>query len=1315
MVEAKQLAGILNQDDPLETLGLVHHVDARNITFRGIGSNMRVQNIVGNTLIPNANLPTGTNRTVGALYDQVKGRLFFWNWNSTNKHGIYIYTPATGNFVPLIINTIGTNSDVLFLSVSFYCIHHGIIYGDNQQGDILYFLDGNGKPCKINIDRALASGYGTIRKSYLEVAKEPNDIPPQVCYEDDPTVTVNNMRKKLFVFKARGWFDDHEKATWSQHSEVPLPLNPFSTTTDPDPTKNADIAIVVQTGAPNVKKIEIAAAVSLGDVFGDFFSVVTLDKAVLGIPDDDVYLFRFYNDKQYNYVETNVNPLLNESILLFDLVPLWAYAMEILNGNTLIYANVTEGYPNITSFTNGTFTTNTASTGENVARTNTFFMFMVAQAGKTANGTGNIHAIVAGNVSQGDQFVVFDNSGSFGYTALAGASPATVIAGLGAAAVSAGYTIISSDNNNLYVFKANAVLVRFNSIAGTNLNVNNTSWDAYDWSSRYDFGLVYYDEKGRTNGVVTNVPLASQTIPYNEVASVIQLPKFTVSIYHRPPLWATYYSVVRTKNLSKSKFVQWISDRTFKDTTASSGGQLFSYISIEALNTFVQDNPGSPLSYQFSAGDRITFMKRFTSTFGVPGSIVYSGKDYEIQGQVISPIINGVQQTGQFIKILLPAIDPTFDFGSTGSGILVVNFNNYFIELYSPAQPVANGLDAYFEFSQRYAVIDAGTGTQYHQGQTQNQTANLVTPAIIVTDKGDDYYRTRVINTGVKIVYQIEGGFGPDSNAGEITLGAAVQSQSYNDSNIVTGNSPYNNLIGFNITTDTTRQILSVISGSFLFRITGKIVVTWVDDRPGDSYKFSLQNNLGVETVLVPVFDNSVANTFSFDVDTTFTLSAGQRIFILGISIPNVDHTRSFTSTQLTITAQQAYAQGVIDPNFSDFYKSSVNSNGRELIADPNALQVNYPTLLRWGQQYLVDTNINQSNRFYTTDFDTIDRGKGAIRKLKVRDRILRGWQDRYCFQMGIYSKFIQDSGGQNTLTTTDDIITANNVQYYEGEYGVGTRPESIVHGKIQDYFPDYIRGVFVRLSGDGNVNLSELYKGQYTLKSLVTPYNKQWFVPGSGATASIIGAYDFFEEDYIFCLQGGVSDLSIDDPISITPYTSSFNEPRNAFKSPVDYNPEWIVNYEDKIVCFLNGNMYVHNNTTNYSNFFGVQYDSSITLVFNKDAAIKKTFESIRYQANQYWIAKNLGDVLTSQPNPQTGFDQISKFFQEDFTIEEGVYFNALLRDANSGQDPVVALWEGDFLKGVWVKIKLTYTGNKLAFLYAPAIGYEVSQRNFK
>jgi hypothetical protein len=743
MIEAKQIAGIMNLDDPEEIIPSVHHANARNIRFRGTAPHMRIENIPGTTLIPNENLPTGSNLCIGHYYDQVKSRLFYFNYNSNGNHGIYFYQLSTGIVQRVIQSNTGTDGDVLNFDLVTPIIHVGIIYGDNVQGDILYFLNCQGQPCKINIDRALANGYGTIERSYLDVAKEPPSIPPQVVYEDDPTVTVNNLRKKLFIFMVRFWFDDNDKSTWSQHSEIPLPLNPFDKTVDQDPTKNADIAIVVQTGKPNVKKIEIAAAVSVGNEISGFFSIATLIKSDLNIPSNDTYLFRFYNDKAYNNVETNTNPLLDESILLFDLVPQFAQAQEILNGNTLIYANITEGYPNLTQFSNGTNTTNIAPGEIPVNRTNKFYLFFVTRDGETAFGAPiPIHIIVAGTITVGDTFTVFiDELTGFTYTAT-GTTTLSVIAGLAAAAVTAGFTVVSSDNNNLYVTKPNVDLTGFNSVQSSGLNVDNSSYAVYDWWSNYDFGIVYYDEKGRTNGVVTNIQMATQSTKYDEISSVLQLPKFTLNIYHRPPIWASYFSIVRSKNLSKSKITQWISDRTLKDGSPSSSGIQYAYISIENLNTFVKNNPTSPLTYQFSANDRIRFIKLFNTALSNP---IYTDKDFEIQDQAINPTINGVPQIGQFVKIVLPTTSSTFDFGTVGGN----NFNNYFIELYSPAQPVANGLDNYYEFNERYAILNPGLPQRRHQGQTHNQTTSLADPAVFTFTKGDDYFRLRKVNTGV--------------------------------------------------------------------------------------------------------------------------------------------------------------------------------------------------------------------------------------------------------------------------------------------------------------------------------------------------------------------------------------------------------------------------------------------------------------------------------------------------------------------------------------------------------------------------------------
>lgn len=1294
----------MDLDDPEEVIAPSFHKNGRNIVFRGMPGNMRIETIRGNSLIPNSNLPIGTNITIGAWYDQVRGRLFFFNFNSNGKHGIYFYTPSTNTVTQLIQNTISANADCLSFSKTRMIIAVGIIYGDVLQGDVLYFLDSNGKPSKINIDRQLSGGYGTVQRSYLDVAKEPPDIPPQVAYEDDPTVRVNNVRKKLFMPMCRFWFDDNDKSTWSQHGEVAVPFNPFDKNVDQDATKNADIAVVVQTGKANVKKIEIAMAVSLGNVFSDFFSVAVLDKSVLNIPNDDTYLFRFYNEKAYNYVETNVDPLINESILLFDLVPIWAQAQEIINGNTLIYGNITEGYPNITSFTNGTFTTNILSGQKNIDLTNAFFLFLATQGGKTVNGTGNIHITVAGNVYQGIVFNVITTTKTITYTSVFGDTVTSVIAGLQASAVSNGFTVISANANNLYITQTSEDLNRFNAtVTAANLNIISSTYPAYDWTSVYDFGIVYYDEKGRTNGVVTTVQMSSQSIRYNEVATIAQLPLFTLSIYHRPPVWAVYYSVVRTKNLTKSKFVQWISDRTYKDASSSSTDVLYAYISIENLNTFVANNPGSPLTYQFSANDRIRFMKLYNTDLNNP--IYGVDQDFEIQSQVINPVINGVQQTGQFIKIVLPTTNATFDFGVQTHAPFPnpLKYNNYFVELYTPAQSVANGLDKYFEYDERYAIIDPGTGNQYHQGQTQNQTANLVTPAIMLFEKGDDYYRIRSINTGIELIYQITSGFGSDSDAGQITLGCTLQSSSYNDPNILTGASPFQNLVGFNISSDNSRWIIKIVTGTYIFRIKGTITITFTDDRPDDSYYFALSNNLGTSTILVPIFDSSKAGTYSFPVDATFTLTSGQRIFIFGLSVPNFDHTRSFASTNLTITSQQFFTQTMIDPNFSDFYPSAVNSNGRALVINPDAAQTTFPVMMRWGQSYQLDTNINQSNRFYSTSFDTVDLGRGSIQKFKARDRIMRIFQERGCGQVGVYTKYIQDSGGTNTLTTTNDIITANNVQYYAGEFGCGRRPESVVHATNQDYFLDYINGNAMRLAGNGFTSLSEKYKGQFTLKNIITPYNKTW-TRADGTVAKILGTYDNFEEQYMPYLQSGTNGSD-----QINANTFAFNEPRNAFTGFFDFGEDWITSAEDLVYSFKAGNIYVHNSTL-YCNFYGQQFATQVLLVFNDKEAVKKTFNALSYQSNQIWSCPI---ILTSVINQQTGFQQLSSLKTVDFEIMDNVRYASFLRDINSNQNATIALLEGDFLNGEWISVYLSYFGGNFGWIYAPTVIYELNPRN--
>lgn len=1310
--EIKQILGVVDLDSSNETIAQGVHRDSRNVTFRGVQPNVRVENIKGNRLLDNPLLPAvGQNLNLGRWYDAIKKRIYIFNYNGDGSHGVYLFNTIPQTFQRLVEVGVNTNGDVLeFNSNNFIC-NVNVVYGDTVQGDQLFWLNSQGKPCKINVDKALAGDYGVFETQFLDVATAPPSLAPYVVYEDDSDVVVNNVRKKLFKFKTRLVYNDNEKSVTSIQSEIPLPYDPFEPSVDADATKNCRIAIVFQTGDATVKKVELLAtqttenpADSTDVNFGDYFLIASIDKSVLGLADNDIAVFNFYNDQAYNFIDVN------ESIQLFDLVPLVAVAQELLNGNTLIYGNITEGYDNLTNFSNGITTSSVQYLTAQCYEGRYFSLLVTNQSGEAAFGTGRTHVVVKGRVTENNVYTIYytDGATTITYTALAGDTLTDVLDGLIADATGNGFTIIGSSAtpDALYFTKTNLVLA-YSLLTPYSIleNIENSadgSLMAYDWWSRYSFGLVYFDSKGRTNGAVyPATEFTGQTVAYNDSGTQAIIPELNAAIYHRPPTWAVNYSWVRTKNLSKSTFLQWVSVRTFKDTTSDPNDQLFAYVDIDNLNAFRVKNPSSPLKYDFAANDRIRFIKRFNADNSTAN--LYTDKDFEIQSQEIAPTINGIAYTGQFLKIFLPATDTAFDFGGS-------DYANYFVELYSPAQSVSNGLDLYYEFGERYTIGNPGTVTAIHQGQYQNQSTNLVAPALFIFTKGDDYTRFRKVQTGIELSYAIAASSCSDPDAGRITIGAAFVSESLTDPNITPGSSPCDNLLGFDPATDMTRYLIKIGTGTFNFRIKGAITIEFLDDFPGDSYRVYLQKSDLSEIELVPEFDNGAAGTYSFTFDTTFTMTTGERIFIIGWSVPDNDHMRVFKSTTFTITRTLAFVQTVIDPNFSDYYPSAVNSNGRGFIYDVNAAQLTYSPLMRWSLAFQESSNINQSNRFYPLNFDQIERSKGGIMRFRVFDRMLRVFQERKCGQLGIYQKFITQADGSTGLITTNDIITKNNISYYTGDFGIGNQVDSLVSSGFRDYFVDPIKGFVLRLSTDGLTVISEMYKTQTFVGNTAPKYLTYHGYP-FGGTARITGVYNIRKDltpEYLCIFQGGFNEDE-----TLTGQTLAFNEAQKGFSGFYEFDGDSAVCAENTLYTFYGGQLYIHDNDTDYANFYGVQKEPSITFAFNDKEIIKKVYDALAYQGNVIWESPVVGDIATSMINPQTGLQQQSKLVAADYEIQENVRYCALLRDVNSMADAQVALWEGDYLTGTNLLVKFVYRGSDYAWMYLPYLNWQVSNRN--
>jgi hypothetical protein len=1270
MVQAFPFSGFQNFDDPDEVINPTHHREAWNCVFNGIAPNLRVENTPGTREKTNPYLINdGGNLAIGRYYDPVNKRIFFFNYRADSNKAIYMYDTILGVFYRLAEGGINAEVGALAFTDTGIISNINIIYGDSTQGDILFFLDSHGVPKKLNIQRAIAGGYGTITADDMDVAKQPADIPPYCVYEDDAANTVNNLRKKLFRFKIRWVFDDNDKSVTSSQSEMPIPFAAFDQTVDADPTKNCRISVVYQTGPSNVKKIEIIASNSLGNVMSDWYLVTSIDKSVDNIPNNDVATFLFYNDKAYQYID------ISESNQTYDYVPINAGTQTLLNGNVLAYGNITEGYANLTSFSNGS-NTSALTSSYAASYAGIYFVKLIgSQDGQSGFESGNIHVVVRGIVlspsfSLDTYTVYFTDGTNISYTLSVGDDAAAVINGLRADAISKGFTIIGSGSNDLYIFKTNISLARTFISSNYQYNaITNTSFNVYDWSSKYGFGLVYFDQKGRTNGVVYTDGFSIQSVAYSENTSPNDIPLIQGSIYHRPPDWGYYYQWVRTQNLSKQTFVQWISDRTYKETVAITGIIKYAYISIESLNAFKTANPGSPLGYSFTSGDRIKFFKRFNSD-GTTANLYGNTRDYEIVASTTNPTINGQLRTGQFVKIVLPPTDGNFDFGGSG-------YDNYFIELYTPAQPVANNLNLYYEFGERYAIGNPTLATRFHQGMLQNQTTDLATPATFEWTKGDDYIRLRAIQTGNIYTYAVANG-GTGGSIDTILIGLNFQGSTYNDPNITAQSVPFVPLTGsFNPGADS-RWFLKAITNT-TFKIKGTITMTFTDASAGDSWRVYTENRFGDQLNIVAPFDASGASTYSFTIDSSITLE-DDRIFLIAASNVSTARNVTFSATNITFTVDHIINQKCIDPNFSDYYASAVNSNGRAFVFDPNANQVTFPVMYRWSLAYQRGTNINQTNRFYSQNFDEVDRSWGAIKRMMIWDRILTFFQERKCGQAGVYKKFITDTAGNQQLITTTNIITENNVQYYAGDFGVGNQADAIVQSGFVYYFVDPTKGKQLRLSRDGITDLSELYKTQTwaaeNISKYLTNYNYAF-----GGTSRITGAFNVRKDnvgEYLCVLQPGTNGAQ-----TLIGQTMGFDEDKNSFTSRYSFAPECIVCAENTLYSWVNGRLYIHDQTApgTKNKFYGVVYESSITRVFNEHILQKKSWISVSELSNVIW---DVPEISTNQFSYGTTVQQ-SNLVTEDFNQTENEFNASFLGDSNS----VSGLINGDTLKGSLLKAK--------------------------
>ena len=405
-------------------------------------------------------------------------------------------------------------------------------------------------------------------------------------------------------------------------------------------------------------------------------------------------------------------------------------------------------------------------------------------------------------------------------------------------------------------------------------------------------------------------------------------------------------------------------------------------------------------------------------------------------------------------------------------------------------------------------------------------------------------------------------------------------------------------------------------------------------------------------------------------------------------------------------------------------YNNTITDLGvKAYVVEDNPNQQHLFSSLIYSGVFNSRTGVNDTNEFSVSQdiTKTVDPVNGSIQRLYAEDTNLIIFQEDKVSRALIDKDAIYSAEGNAVVTTSPLVI--GQIVAYAGEYGISKDLFSFAVYGYRKYFTDRKRNCICRLSRDGITEISSYGMHDFFRDEL-----------SNLANAKIVAGFDIHTKNYTVSIQEPVSsefpyrpnqkqvssgnspawkiaDRSI--PSSSKYSTASFDESVLGWTSFYSYSPMFYTVVNSSFYTAFNGGLWLHHtlgNQTKYSNFYGISYNSDVTLILNSNPSVVKNFKTLNYEGSDGWAT----DIITTSSGdaalPIAKYVAINNYnalennmFANNFKRKENKFFANLLQDIGgqpaklAGTDIVVPqsgeiLWgfEVSGLKGFFSTIKI-------------------------
>ena len=384
-----------------------------------------------------------------------------------------------------------------------------------------------------------------------------------------------------------------------------------------------------------------------------------------------------------------------------------------------------------------------------------------------------------------------------------------------------------------------------------------------------------------------------------------------------------------------------------------------------------------------------------------------------------------------------------------------------------------------------------------------------------------------------------------------------------------------------------------------------------------------------------------------------------------------------------------SFGNGLESNRINDDYNAPYIDNGVKVSTTLDTYGKEFRTngLIHSGI-YNSTSGVNKLNEFNMAESITkdVNPSYGPIRILKSRDTNLVTFCEDKIVQILADKDALYDAEGNASIVDSYKVL--GSTRAFSGDYGISDNPESLAVDGYRMYFVDKHRNKVLRLSQDGLTVISDIGM-------------KNWFRDNLLDSNFILGSFDTVKGDYNVTIS---YNSSAKDSTTVT-----FNEKNKGWTSFKSFTPVDGISINADYLTALDSDIYLHHvyeAGVNPGQFYGEKTDSSITMIFNDQPTVVKSFKAIEYEGTQAAIQKFTTESVSDVNGNIISTEGLNS------AVSDNEYYNLSFKNGWSVKYIKTNLEEADVIdfkekEGKWFS---NLTGKSLDFVS----GFGVESSNF-